>query len=414
MSSIPESVIERMIKAHPNVEIWWDSSPLVYDTWMRQMIEAAPPQRQQVLAAQLKRLYNTEDPAGSLLHGCTTNPPLSLTAVQSDPDFWNGWLDEMIATNPDLDYRELAWLTYKEVVIRGADMMRPIWDASQGRLGWISGQLDPRLFTEIDTMVQAGEELSQLRPNIMVKVPASTQGIDVLRILASKGISTNTTTCFTLPQILASARATFEGLQLVQKGPVYTSESVDLNRWRAVITMMVGRLTESPALMEQARRRGIELTWADRHWFGIAVFQRAYQILKEEAYPSKMLVCSMRQGPVVAGKQRYWDLEKLAGDVVFTCPPYVLGPVFELENSLDFAEDGVETVQVPQRVIDKLMQIPYAIQAYDPNGMWLEQFNDHPSTVDTVKNFSAAMTGLENFVHGRLSVVRRDRELVMA
>jgi transaldolase len=408
-NNIPESFLERLIKAHPDVEIWWDSSPLVYDVWMQEMIEAAPPHRKEILAVQLKRLYNTEDPANSLLHGCTTNPPLSLTAVKSDPDFWNEWLDDTIASNPDLDYRELAWLLYKEVVIRGADMMRPIWDASNGRLGWISGQLDPRLFSEIDIMVAAGEELSQLRPNIMVKVPASTQGIDVLRILASKGISTNTTTCFTLPQILASARATFEGLHLVQKDSIYTSETVDLSKWRAVITMMVGRLTENPVLMEQARRRGIELTWADRHWFGIATFQRAYQIIKESAYPSKMLVCSMRQGPLVAGKQRYWDLEKLAGDVVFTCPPYVLGPAFDLDDNLNFVGDGLETVQVPQQVLDKLMQIPYAIQSYDPNGMCLEQFNDHPATVATVQKFTQAMTGLEDFVQKRLDSIRHNR-----
>ncbi len=44
----------------------------------------------------------------------------------------------------------------------------------------------------------------------MIKVPASMQGIEVLKILTSKGISTNTTTCFTLPQIMASADAAME------------------------------------------------------------------------------------------------------------------------------------------------------------------------------------------------------------
>lgn len=411
MTKLSKSIIERMIEAYPDLEIWWDSSPLVYGSWMHQMVEAAPPARKEVLKTQLRQLYDPEDPASSLLHGCTTNPPLSLAAVESNPEFWNGWLDDLIASNPDLDYRELAWLTYKEVVIRGADMMRPIWDASQSRLGWISGQLDPRLFSEVDVMVRAAEELSALRPNVMVKVPASTEGIDVLRILAGKGISTNTTTCFTLPQILASAKATLEGLQLEQKGAIYTSEIVDLNKWRAVITMMVGRLTENPVLVTQARRRGIELTWSDLHWFGIATFQRAYRMLRDDGYPSKMLVCSMRQGPLVAGKQRYWDVEKLAGDVVFTCPPYVLEPLFDLQENLDFSGGGVENARVPQHVLDKLMQIPYAIQAYDPNGMSLEQFNDHPATVATVEKFSKAMTGLEEFVKRRLNAGRREPAL---
>jgi len=51
----------------------------------------------------------------------------------------------------------------------------------------------------------------------MIKVPASTQGIEVLKVLASKGISTNTTTCFTLPQIKASADATLAGMEIAKK-----------------------------------------------------------------------------------------------------------------------------------------------------------------------------------------------------
>ena len=406
-----KSPVERLMNVHPDLEVWWDSSPLVYDKWAQQMVDSAAPNKRATLAEQLQRLYNTQDPAQSLIRGCTTNPPLSLKAVKSDPKFWNEWIDDLIHSNPGLDYKEITWLTYKEVVKRGAEMMMPIWQASQGRYGWISGQLDPRLFTEKDVMIAQAEELSALQPNIMIKVPGSTEGIDVLRALAAKGISTNTTTCFTLPQILASARATQEGLQLVQKGSYYTSEQVDLSKWRAVITMMVGRLTEHDALATQARRRGIELTWQDKHWLGIAIFQRAYRLLKEDGYPSKMLACSMRQGPLVAGKSKFWDVEKLAGDVVFTCPPYVLEPLFELGDDLDF--EDIETVQVPQRVLDKFMQIPYAIQAYDPNGMWLEQFNDHPATLDTVANFSQAMTGLEEYVAHRLAAVRH-REPVMA
>ena len=398
-----ESPVERFVKAHPDLEVWWDSSPLVYDQWAQKMVEAAPPDQQQERAEQLRRLYNPQDPACSLVRGCTTNPPLSLTAVKSDPKVWNAWIDDLIHSNPDLNKQEVAWLTYKEVVQRGARMMLPIWQASHGRYGWISGQIDPRLFTETDVMIAQAVELSSLSPNVMIKVPASTQGIAVLQALAAKGISTNTTTCFTLPQILASAKATQAGLHLIQKGSYYLPETVDPGQWRAVITMMIGRLTENDALDVQARREGIELTWQDKHWLGIAVFQRAYRLLRDEGYPSKMLACSMRQGPLVAGKRKFWDLEKLAGAVVFTCPPYVLEPLFEVGDDLTF--EDIETVQVPPRVLDKLLKIPYVLQAYEPHGMWLEQFNAHPATVDTVANFSKAMNGLEDYVGQRLAGV---------
>ena len=392
------SPVERLAAVHPDLEIWWDSSPLVYKPWVNKMLKAAQPDRRAILEEQFARMYSEDDPGRSLFRGCTTNPPLSLTAVKADPQFWDAWIDELIFSHPDLALHELVWLTYKEVVKRGAEMYLPIFAASGGRFGWISGQLDPRLFTETEKMVADAVELSSLCPNVMIKVPASMQGIDVVRELTARGIGTNTTVCFTLPQIMASANAAMQGVQLAKQ------RGVDLSRWRAVITMMIGRLTEMPELDVQARRRSIELSWQDKHWFGIAVFRRAYRILTDGGYISKMLACSLRDGPIVAGKRRFWDVEKIAGDIVYTCPPYVLEPLFEIGDDLIFKPEIEDPI--PQEVMDKLMKIPYCIQAYDPNGLELEQFNDHPSTTSTVQAFSKGFSGLEDYVKARLEALK--------
>src|SRR5574341_1513078 len=391
-----ESPVERLSQTHPDLEIWWDSSPLVYDQWVRKMLNMAGPSHRPILEEQLARLYNADEPAQSILRGCTTNPPLSWQAVQSDLGFWSKRMDDQIHANPGAAVHDLVWLTYKEVVKRGAEMYLPIYHASKGRFGWISGQLDPRLFTETEKMLHDAEELSALSPNVMVKVPASMQGVEVVKILTSKGISTNTTVCFTLPQILASANAAMEGIKIAEQN------KVDLSKWRAVITMMIGRLTEHEVLDVQAERRNIKLSWQDKHWFGIAVFRRAYRILTEGGYASKMLACSMRAGPVVAGKMRFWAVKKIAGgDIVYTCPPYVLEPLFEIGDELDFqSEIDAET---PGEVMDKLLKIPYCIQAYNPNGLELEQFNDHPATISTVENFSKGFAGVEGFIRERMA-----------
>lgn len=389
-----KSPVERLAHTHPDLEIWWDSSPLVYAGWVQKMVAQAAPERKAVLEEQLKRLYNPQEPEKSVFRGCTTNPPLSLKALKADPETWGAWIDAQIHASPDLSVEELAWLTYKEIVRRGAEMYLPIFKASNGRFGWISGQLDPRLFTETDVMLRTAQELSALSPNVMIKVPASMQGIEVVKSLTAQGIATNTTVCFTLPQIMASARAAMEGVRLAREN------GVDLSRWRAVITMMIGRLTENPVLDLQARRRQIPLTWQDKHWYGIAVFRRAYRLLKEGGYVSKMLACSMRPGPLVAGKMRFWDVQKLAGgDLVYTCPPYVLEPLFEYGDEMLF-EDEIEAGE-PKEVIAKFLKIPYCIQAYDPNGLALEQFNSHPATVATVESFSKGLAGVEAFVAER-------------
>src|SRR5512135_2958475 len=106
-----ESAIDRLIKTNPSMEIWWDSSPLVYTPWTKKMLDSAPPSKKEEWKEQFRRLYNVENPAESVVRGCTTNPPLSWTAVQSDPKFWAEWIAKKSQENPELDNHKLAWLT---------------------------------------------------------------------------------------------------------------------------------------------------------------------------------------------------------------------------------------------------------------------------------------------------------------
>ena len=133
-------------------------------------------------------------------------------------------------------------------------------------------------------MITQAHEIRSLAPNVMVKVPASTQGVDVVRALTAEAIPTNVTTCFTVPQVMAVAQAAVDGLALAAKN------GVDTKRWRAVITLMLARLTERPVLDEQARAFGVDLTPIDKKWFGLAVFKRCYRLLEEGGFPSKLLL----------------------------------------------------------------------------------------------------------------------------
>jgi transaldolase len=395
-----ESVIERLQMVHPDMEIWWDSSPLIFESWVKKMIDKAPANKKALLDEQLNRIYVLNDPAKSLVRGCTTNPPLSLGAVKNDPKFWDQWIDNLISSTPGLSKGEYSWLTYKEVLRRGAEMMLPIWEASEGKYGYVSGQLDPRLITETEKMIQDAKEISAIAPNMMIKVPGSGEGVEVVKVLSSLAIPTNVTTCFTMPQIWAVANAAKDGYELGLKN------GVDMSKWRAVITMMIGRLTENPELDKQAERRGISLSWSDKHWWGIYVFRKAFRLLKDNALPSKMLACSMRDGPYVGGTVHFWDVEKIAGDIVYTMPPYVLDPLFTNCENMTFQEE-IEYDDVPDEVLYKMSKIPYAIQSSDENGMELDQFILHKATIATAETFSKASIGLEEYVGNRMTAVKK-------
>ena len=74
------------------------------------------------------------------------------------------------------------------------------------QIGHISGQVDMQQMRNEAAMKENAEEISALSPNVMVKIPGSTQGIPVFKHLASKGIATNATCVFTVPQIMAEVR----------------------------------------------------------------------------------------------------------------------------------------------------------------------------------------------------------------
>lgn len=85
-------ILEKLAQTNPDCEIWWDSSPLVYASWRKKVLASAPEGKRADWAAQLDRLFHPEtvEQTGEMgFRGVTTNPPLSLQALQDDPAFWS-------------------------------------------------------------------------------------------------------------------------------------------------------------------------------------------------------------------------------------------------------------------------------------------------------------------------------------
>ena len=90
-SPIPETVLDRLRSTSSGLEIWWDSSPLIYPGWSQKLIAGFPEGKRATLGDQLRRLYDPSHPAETLFTGVTTNPPLSYQAIQDDPARWSAW-----------------------------------------------------------------------------------------------------------------------------------------------------------------------------------------------------------------------------------------------------------------------------------------------------------------------------------
>ena len=105
-----KNIMEKVVEVSPGMEIWWDSSPLIFDFWCKKLLNKATPDDAQILKKQFARMYNLEDPASQLFRGVTTNPSLSLQAINADEATWIKIVEGLIEKNPGIDKEGLFWI----------------------------------------------------------------------------------------------------------------------------------------------------------------------------------------------------------------------------------------------------------------------------------------------------------------
>jgi len=399
-------VLEKLAATNPECEIWWDSSPLVYEGWKASVLKDAPAEKRADWEAQLTRLFNADDvrSEGRMgFRGVTTNPPLSLQAIQADPAFWVSEIRKLAVDRGSDSIEDVYWEVYLDVVRRGAAMIYNVFEKSGGRYGYVSGQVDPRFVTDGARMLEQGLQLAAIAPNVMVKIPGSMEGYAIIEELTARGISTNNTTSFTVSQYIACMDAVSRGLERARK------DGVDLGKWRSVITHMSARLGNVGDLKAQAEARGILLSPQEILYGEMAVLKRAYRYGKEHNHPSKMLQCSMRvldDGP--GGKASSGHIAMIAGgDFVYTCPPNYIAQLMQAEDRLpDFDPKAIDQ-DAPAAVIEKLLRIPYFRQAYEFDGMAPEEFSHFGAFAATANEFAVATRRTVDFVAQSVESLRR-------
>jgi len=388
-----KNLFEKLAEISPGMEIWWDSSPVIFDNWCNKMVAKAEGDDAATLKRQFARMYDADAPMEQLFRGVTTNPALSLQAIEDDIPYWQDVAKSIVKENPGLDKEALFWRLYKVVVKRGSDMYLPLFEASGYKEGYLSGQVDPRSAYDSDAMLEQALDIAALNPNIMIKVPGTKQGYEVIEALTAKGISTNNTLTFVFPQLADCAKTVRKGLETAKRN------NVDLSKWRSVITHMESRFGDLGGLRGFAQEKGIELTEAEVRWAELAIFKKAYKYLKDNNLPSKMLSCSLRLGPTVNGETRLWHLEEKTGaDIVVTCPPTYIDQVinFPDQEKIVFEKDRI-LEEIPKKVMGKLMRIPYFERGYAEDGYTRDEYNTHPALQQTAEQFSKATEKMVDF-----------------
>ena len=169
------------------------------------------------------------------VRGCTSNPTIFEKAIRSSTEYEPA-LRRLAAAGKSLE--EIYYGLVVEDIQGAADALRPIYDGSERRDGYISVEVQPKYAADPEATVREALELVARiqRPNLMIKVPATEQGLVAIRQLIGKGVSVNVTLIFGVDQYRGVAQAYIEGLERAAQ------DGLDLSRIASVASFFVSRL----------------------------------------------------------------------------------------------------------------------------------------------------------------------------
>jgi transaldolase len=145
--------------------------------------------------------------------GATSNPTIFAAAITGSTRY-----DEQLraaAAAGVHDPRALFFALALDDVTRAADLLRPAYDASTGRDGFVSFECTPDLADDTDATVEQAVALRQriARPNVMIKVPATEAGIPAIEELTARGVNVNVTLLFSVERYAQVIDAYLAGLE---------------------------------------------------------------------------------------------------------------------------------------------------------------------------------------------------------
>jgi transaldolase len=199
--------------------------------------------------------------------GVTSNPSIFQKALAHGHAY-----DEQIAASTEGDAERIFVGLALRDVAAACDLLRPVWERTEAHDGYVSIEVEPTLVADTAaTIAQAtGFHESIARPNLLVKIPASDDGVPAIEEMTARGYSINVTLIFSLGRHRQIAEAYLHGLErLVAAGG-------DPGRVRSVASFFVSRVdTETDSRLAAAGRDDL------KGRLGIANAKLAYQQYKE-------------------------------------------------------------------------------------------------------------------------------------
>jgi transaldolase len=215
---------------------------------------------------------------GDGVSGVTSNPSIFAKAITESDDYDETIRDLILkGMNSEEIFRRLSVQDIQSV----ADILLPTYLRTNGRDGFVSIEVSPKLAYDTKGTIAEARELWALinRPNAMIKVPATSEGIPAIRELTGEGVNVNITLLFGLPRYREVADAYISGLEM------RAAKEKPLKDIASVASFFLSRIDTliDPVLEEKKKSADPRASTAARLQGQIAIASAkvAYEIYKE-------------------------------------------------------------------------------------------------------------------------------------
>lgn len=295
------------------------------------------------------------------LRGMTSNPTIFEKAVSSSADY-----DKEIARLSRSG--KSTFEIYDDVTVRdiqdAADALKSVFDNTEGLDGYVSLEINPQLAYNLEETLKEGERLYKKvnRPNLMLKVPATKEGLRAVEELTALGMNINATLIFSVEQYIAAANAYIKGIKRL------ADSGGGLPKVRSVASVFISRIDTAADKMLEEKKGPEELRGKSavantqiiyskyREIFSSAEFKT---LEKSGARPQRALWASTSTKNPAYSDTKYVT-ELIAKDTVNTVPPNTF------EAFLDHGvvkEALIEDAQEAQDILSQMKELGIDVDA---------------------------------------------------
>lgn len=321
-------------------------------------------QRRLLQNGMLKDLIDT-----SQIYGITSNPSIFQKAIADSGDY-----------DRDLEPLKTAGFTAEDAfyslaiedIQTAADLFTPLYETSGGKDGYVSLEVNPLLARDTEATIKEAELLwiKVNRPNLMVKIPATQEGLPAIRSCIARGLNINVTLIFSNERYAEVMKAYMAGLE------DRLAQGLPLDQIASVASFFVSRVdTKTDALLNQLSNDGIISPEECRDLQGkaaVANSRIAYQLYKNvfgsERFAGLKAAGARAQRPLWASTSTknpaYRDVmyvdDLIAPNTVNTVPPQTLVAIQDHgATQIGIPEDPSES----HRILDQLAKLGIPMKA---------------------------------------------------